>query len=91
MIEAMACGTPVVAWDRGAVPEIVEDGVSGFVVRSHEEALQAIRQLKSVNRMRVRRVFERRFSASAMARRYLEVYARLLRGAACEGTFKDAV
>jgi glycosyltransferase involved in cell wall biosynthesis len=91
MIEAMSCGTPVVAWDRGAVPEIVEDGVTGFVVRSPEEALTAIGQLKTVNRMRIRHVFERRFSASAMARRYLEVYARLHRGAACEGKFKDAV
>jgi glycosyltransferase involved in cell wall biosynthesis len=91
MIEAMACGTPVVAWDRGAVSEIVEDGVTGFVVRSPEEALKAIGQLKTVNRLRIRHVFERRFSASVMARRYLEVYARLLRGAACEGRFKDAV
>jgi glycosyltransferase involved in cell wall biosynthesis len=91
MIEAMACGTPVIAWDRGAVAEIVEDGLTGFVVRSLEEALRAISQLKTVNRLRIRHVFERRFSASAMARRYLEVYARLLRDAACEGTFKDAV
>ncbi len=91
MIEAMACGTPVVAWDRGAVSEIVENGVTGFVVRSPEEALKAIGQLKIVNRLRIRHVFERRFAASVMARRYLEVYARLLRGAACEGRFKDAV
>lgn len=91
MIEAMACGTPVIAWDRGAVPEIVEDGVTGFVVRSPEEALQAIGRLKTLNRLRIRHVFDRRFSASVMARGYLEVYARLLRGAACEGRFKDAV
>jgi glycosyltransferase involved in cell wall biosynthesis len=91
MIEAMACGTPVVAWDCGAVGEIVEDGVTGFVVRSMEEALHAMAQAATLNRLRIRRAFERRFSANVMARRYVEVYARLLRDAACEGTYRNAV
>ena len=91
LIEAMACGTPVVAWNRGAVPEIVDDGVTGFVVDSFDEALDAIGRLKSLNRMRVRHVCERRFSAHTMAKRYLDVYARLAGGAACEDELQDAV
>ncbi|HEY2445543.1 MAG TPA: glycosyltransferase family 4 protein [Rhizomicrobium sp.] len=90
-IEAMACGTPVIAWDCGSVSEIVEDGVTGFLVHSVDEALKAVGRVKTLNRLRIRRVFERRFSASVMARRYVDVYARLLRDAACEGSFKDAV
>ena len=78
MIEAMACGTPVVAWDCGSVREVVEDGVTGFVVRSEAEALEAIGRARTINRLRVRRTFEKRFSATAMAKRYLDVYARLL-------------
>jgi glycosyltransferase involved in cell wall biosynthesis len=84
MIEAMACGTPVVAWNCGAVPEIVENGVTGFVVNSHDEALEAIGRLKSLNRLRIRHICERRYSAAAMAKRYLDVYARLVGGSAFE-------
>ncbi|MGH6876038.1 MAG: glycosyltransferase family 4 protein [Rhizomicrobium sp.] len=91
MIEAMACGTPVIAWERGSVPEIVEDGVTGYVVNSEREALRAIHDLKTLNRIRIRHVCERRFSAVAMAKRYLEVYARLLGGAAFEDELQDAV
>jgi glycosyltransferase involved in cell wall biosynthesis len=74
MIEAMACGTPVIAWNRGAVPEIVEDGVTGFVVNSEEEALRAIARARDLDRRRVRAAFERRFTAEEMARAYLDVY-----------------
>lgn len=84
LIEAMACGTPVIAWNRGAVAEIVEDGVTGFVVNSPEEALAAIGRAKSLNRLRIRHICERRFSAAAMAKRYLDVYARLVGGSAFE-------
>ncbi|HEY6578912.1 MAG TPA: glycosyltransferase, partial [Rhizomicrobium sp.] len=91
MIEAMACGTPVIAWECGSVPEIVEHGVTGYVVKSEREAQQAIRGLKSLNRLRIRHVCERRFSAAAMAKRYLDVYARLLGGAAFEYELQDAV
>ena len=80
MIEAMACGTPVIAFNCGAVPEIVEHGVTGFVVNSPEEALAAIGRVKLLNRLRIRHVCERRFSAAAMAKRYLDVYARLVGG-----------
>ncbi|HEX3429629.1 MAG TPA: glycosyltransferase family 4 protein [Rhizomicrobium sp.] len=84
MIEAMACGTPVIAWNCGAVPEIVDDGVTGFVVNSHEQALAAIGRLKLLNRLRIRHICERRFSAVAMAKRYLDVYVRLVGRSAYE-------
>ena len=84
MIEAMACGTPVIAFNCGAVPEIVEDGVTGFVVKSAEEAVAAIGRMKQLNRLRIRHICERRFSAAAMAKRYLDVYARLVGGSAFE-------
>ncbi len=91
LIEAMACGTPVIAWDRGSVGEIVEDGVTGFVVNSEAEALRAIGRTRSLNRLRVRHICERRFSARSMAKRYLDVYARLAGGGACEDELQDAV
>ena len=84
MIEAMACGTPIIAWNCGAVPEIVDDGITGFVVNSRAEAVQAIGRLKLLNRLRIRHICERRFSAAAMAKRYLDVYARLVGGSAFE-------
>jgi glycosyltransferase involved in cell wall biosynthesis len=77
MIEAMACGTPVIAWDCGSVREVVEHGVTGFVVCSEEEAAAAVARLHELDRAAIRRVFERRFSATAMAERYLALYRRL--------------
>lgn len=77
MIEAMACGTPVIAWDNGSVPEVVEDGLTGFIVRSEAEASAAIARLWELDRGKIRARFEERFSAFAMARRYLEIYDRL--------------
>ena len=77
MIEAMACGTPVVAYDCGSVPEVVEDGITGFIVRTEDEAVAAIRRIDRLDRAVVRRRFEARFSAVAMARRYLGLYDRL--------------
>ena len=77
MIEAMACGTPVIAWDNGSVPEVIEDGVTGFIVRSEAEAQAAVARLPGLDRAAIRARFEERFSAIAMARRYLDIYARL--------------
>jgi glycosyltransferase involved in cell wall biosynthesis len=77
MIEAMSCGTPVIAWPHGSVPEIVEHGVTGFVVRSVEEALAAVHAAARLDRAQVRRRFEERFSAARMARDYLAVYRSL--------------
>src|SRR5437868_10622466 len=77
MIEAMACGTPVIAWDCGSVPEVVDDGITGFIVRSEDEAVAAISKLETVDRAQVRRTFERRFSARVMASNYLQIYRNL--------------
>jgi glycosyltransferase involved in cell wall biosynthesis len=82
MIEAMACGTPVIAWDCGSVPEVMEDGVTGFVVDDLDGAVRAVERVAGLSRHRCRRVFEERFSAPRMARDYLAVYRRLLRGRA---------
>ena len=78
MIEAMACGTPVIAWDRGSVPEVIEPGVTGFVVHSDREALVAIREAEQLDHRAVRSAFERRFTARHMAEGYLDVYQTLL-------------
>jgi glycosyltransferase involved in cell wall biosynthesis len=78
MIEALACGTPVIAWNRGSVPEVIEDGVTGFIVDSRSEALEAISRLGELDRRAVRAAFERRFSATTMARGYLDVYRQVL-------------
>ena len=77
MIEAMACGTPVIAWDAGSVPEIVDDGVTGFIVRSMVEAESAVERINELDRRRVRETFERRFSVETMSRKYLELYSLL--------------
>jgi glycosyltransferase involved in cell wall biosynthesis len=77
MIEALACGTPVVAWRRGSVPEVIDDGVTGFVVESVGEAVAAIGRIDAIDRAGCRAAFERRFLAERMARDYLEVYRRL--------------
>ena len=81
MIEAMSCGTPVIAWPNGSVPEVVEDGVTGLVVDSVEQAAEAVAQAQQLDRQRVRQRFEERFSAARMARDYLAVYRRLKAGA----------
>ena len=79
MIEAMSCGTPVIAWPNGSVPEIVEHGVTGFIVSSIEEAVAAVHEAPRLDRAQVRRRFEERFSASRMTREYLSVYRSLAR------------
>lgn len=78
MIEAMACGTPVVAYDCGSVPEVMEDGVTGFIVRDLEGAARAVNRAGDLSRARCREVFERRFVASRMASDYLDSYQSLL-------------
>ena len=77
MIEAMSCGTPVIAWPHGSVPEIVEHGVTGLVVDSIEAAVAAVRDAERLDREQVRLRCEERFSAARMARDYLAVYRSL--------------
>ncbi|MPY76646.1 MAG: glycosyltransferase [Alphaproteobacteria bacterium] len=78
LIEAMACGTPVVAWRQGSVPEVIEHGISGFIVESIDEAVAAIEQVGSLDRKAVRRKFEARFTVERMAHDYLRVYESLI-------------
>lgn len=78
MIEAMACGTPVIAWRSGSVPEVIEDGVSGFIVESIDASVAAVGRLHEVSRHGCRASFEQRFTADRMARNYVEVYERLI-------------
>jgi glycosyltransferase involved in cell wall biosynthesis len=77
MIEAMACGTPVIAWRCGSVPEIVDDGVTGFIVDSEDQAVAAVGRAMDLNRRTIRKVFERRFASIVMAQSYVEVYRKL--------------
>jgi glycosyltransferase involved in cell wall biosynthesis len=77
MIEAMACGTPVIAFRCGSVPEVVDHGVSGFVVGDLDEAVAAVEQLDELDRANVRRQFEERFTVERMARDYVDIYHSL--------------
>jgi glycosyltransferase involved in cell wall biosynthesis len=79
MIEAMACGTPVLAFRCGSVPEIVDDGVTGCIVDTVEQAIEALPRVIALDRRLVRRRFEERFSAADMAKNYVRVYRALLR------------
>jgi glycosyltransferase involved in cell wall biosynthesis len=78
MIEAMACGTPVIAWRRGSVPEVIEHGVSGFIVDDVDQAVGAVAHLDYLDRKRIRSRFEQRFTAERMAKDYLAVYSSLV-------------
>ena len=78
LIEALACGTPVVAFRRGSVPEIIEDGVTGFICDDPEEAVQAVRRLPELSREDCRTRFEARFTAERMASDYVGIYRRLI-------------
>jgi glycosyltransferase involved in cell wall biosynthesis len=77
MIEAMACGTPVIAFNHGSVPELIEHGVTGFIVDDEEQAVASVRRLGRLSRSTIRARFERRFTARRMAEDYLAVYDRL--------------
>ena len=79
MIEAMACGTPVIARRRGSVPEILEHGITGFIVEGIDEAVRAVGNVSKLSRNECREVFEERFTAERMARDYLAVYSKLIR------------
>lgn len=78
MIEAMACGTPVIAYPFGSVPEVLADGVSGYIVADQSAAVEAVKKIHKTDRKKVRRHFERRFTADRMALDYLKIYERML-------------
>jgi glycosyltransferase involved in cell wall biosynthesis len=78
MIEAMACGTPVIAYRSGSVPEVIEDGVTGFIVDGEEDAVRAVRELPRLDRRVIRARFEQRFTADRMAREYTARYRELV-------------
>jgi glycosyltransferase involved in cell wall biosynthesis len=78
MIEALACGTPVIAWRNGSVPEVIEEGVTGFIVENVAQAVRAVGDVAGLSRPRCREAFEERFDASRMAGNYLDVYRRLM-------------
>jgi len=78
MIEAMACGTPVIAFNRGSAPEVVDDGITGFIVEDAGGAIGAVDRLGHLSREKVRRRFEERFTVRRMAQDYLSVYRSLM-------------
>jgi glycosyltransferase involved in cell wall biosynthesis len=89
MIEAMACGTPVLAFRCGSVPEIVEDGVTGKMVESEDEAIAALPEVLSYDRRAIRERFQERFTATRMAREYAGLYCKCLKTAANSGEERD--
>ena len=80
VVEAMACGTPVIAFNRGSMPELIDDGVTGFLVDTVEQAVEAVARVDQLDRAACRRAVEARFSVARMADAYLRLYRRLLDG-----------
>jgi glycosyltransferase involved in cell wall biosynthesis len=82
MIEAMACGTPVIAYRSGSVPEVITEGVSGFIVETIDEAADAVARLDQLSREGCRAAFEDRFTVDRMARDYVTAYEKVIAGTA---------
>ena len=78
IIEALACGTPVIAYGHGSVPELLDDGVTGFVVQDQQQAIAAARRIHEIDRSACREVFDRRFTSDVMARNYVKLYRELV-------------
>src|SRR5579872_3352214 len=74
MIEAMACGTPTIAFNCGSVPEVIEDGLTGFIVENMDQAVAAVKKVGTIERTACRNVFEKKFTATRMAEHYIEIY-----------------
>jgi len=85
MIEAMACGTPVLAFRCGSIPEVIDDGITGTLVDSEEEAIATLPEILSYDRHAVRQRFEERFTSARMAKDYVSTYRKLLRGGTANG------
>jgi glycosyltransferase involved in cell wall biosynthesis len=91
MIEALACGTPVIAYPRGSVPEVIEDGVTGFVVADVDRAVAAVEKIGAIDRKKCRQSFERRFMAERMALDYEDIYQRVVRKQSSQIAIPDGV
>jgi glycosyltransferase involved in cell wall biosynthesis len=91
IIEAMACGTPLIAYPRGSVPELVQEGVTGFIVPDVESAVGAAKRLGEIDRNKCRRHFEKHFDAVRMAQDYLDIYQRSARAESSSSTVSDGV
>jgi glycosyltransferase involved in cell wall biosynthesis len=91
MIEAMACGTPVIAYPNGSVPEIMKDGVTGFIVADEDAAVKAVEKLDEIDRKMCRRYFEQHFTSARMAQDYLNIYQRQLQQEPASITIPDGV
>jgi len=78
MVEALACGTPVIAFKRGAVPEVIEDGINGFLCESKEGMVKAVSRIREIDRAKCRQIVEKKFSNEVIVKRYLNLYYRLL-------------
>ena len=81
MIEAMACGTPAIAYPMGSVPEVIQEGVTGFIVPDLQSAVEAVKRIGEIDREKCRWNFEQDFDAEGMAQNYLNIYQRLARAA----------
>jgi glycosyltransferase involved in cell wall biosynthesis len=79
MIEAMACGTPVIAFNRGSVPEVIDPGVTGYIVEDAAGAVGALQRIDELSRTEIRAQFERRFTSEIMAQNYVDGYTALLK------------
>ena len=90
MIEAMACGTPVIAFAQGAVPEVIDDGITGFIVDDEDQAVAAVAKLAALPRAVVRKRFEERFTSVRMAEDYLHIYRKLIGDAPVRPLFRVA-
>jgi glycosyltransferase involved in cell wall biosynthesis len=82
MIEAMACGTPVIAYNRGSVPEVIDEGLTGFIVEDEISAVAAVASIPQLDRRVIRKQFETRFTAKRMALDYLAAYRSLMEASA---------
>lgn len=91
MIEAMACGTPVIAFNCGSVPEVVDEGKTGFIVNSIDEAVKAVKKLPEIDRTECRRIFEKRFSAKRMVDDYLKIYSSLIKSSTSGSFYKKRI
>ncbi len=78
IIEAMACGTPVLAYNKGSMPELIEEGINGFIVENSEQAIEKIKQIESIQRKNCRNTVETKFTKEQMVNNYLQVYEKIL-------------